>query len=178
MQPGCGLPPVVIYKDDHQPCGGEKRARLRPPPCPQLHISLAGVESEPGCGPAFRMGWWLPSSSSIRGKRCSPASRRRPTSATRSRPGCRRRQLSRVWLLGLDGLVVTPVGGRGRGPLRHGPRVEVVAAAGERLASRWCRGGRHRWPDHQRHLPPSLKLFGFNGLVVAPHRRTGMRTSS
>jgi hypothetical protein len=32
MQPGCGLPPVVIYKDDHQPRGGEKRAGLRPPP--------------------------------------------------------------------------------------------------------------------------------------------------
>jgi hypothetical protein len=23
---------MVIYKDDHQPCGGEKRAGLRPPP--------------------------------------------------------------------------------------------------------------------------------------------------
>jgi hypothetical protein len=32
MQPGCGLPPVVIYKDDHQPCDGEKRAGLWPPP--------------------------------------------------------------------------------------------------------------------------------------------------
>jgi hypothetical protein len=32
MQPGCGLPPVVIYKDDHQPHGGEKRVGLRPPP--------------------------------------------------------------------------------------------------------------------------------------------------
>jgi hypothetical protein len=32
MQPDCSLPPVVIYKDDHQPCGGEKRAGLRPPP--------------------------------------------------------------------------------------------------------------------------------------------------
>ena len=32
MQPGCNLPPVVIYKDDHQPRGGEKRAGLRPPP--------------------------------------------------------------------------------------------------------------------------------------------------
>jgi hypothetical protein len=32
MQPGCGLPPVVIYKDDHQPCGGEKRVGLWPPP--------------------------------------------------------------------------------------------------------------------------------------------------
>jgi hypothetical protein len=32
MQSGCGLPPVAIYKDDYQPCGGEKRAGLRPPP--------------------------------------------------------------------------------------------------------------------------------------------------
>jgi hypothetical protein len=32
MQPGCTLPPVVIYKDDHQPCGGKKRAGLRPHP--------------------------------------------------------------------------------------------------------------------------------------------------
>jgi hypothetical protein len=24
MQLGCSLPPLVIYKDDHQPCGGEK----------------------------------------------------------------------------------------------------------------------------------------------------------
>jgi hypothetical protein len=32
MQPGCNLPLVVIHKDDHQPCGGEKRAGLRPPP--------------------------------------------------------------------------------------------------------------------------------------------------
>jgi hypothetical protein len=32
MQPGCSLLPVVTYKDDHQPRGGEKRAGLRPPP--------------------------------------------------------------------------------------------------------------------------------------------------
>jgi hypothetical protein len=32
MQPGCGLPLVVIYKDDHQPHGGEKQVGLRPPP--------------------------------------------------------------------------------------------------------------------------------------------------
>jgi hypothetical protein len=31
MQPGYDLPPVVIYKDDHQPHGGEKRAGLQPP---------------------------------------------------------------------------------------------------------------------------------------------------
>jgi hypothetical protein len=32
MQPGRNLWPVVIRKDDYQPCGGEKRAELRPPP--------------------------------------------------------------------------------------------------------------------------------------------------
>jgi hypothetical protein len=42
---------------------------------------------------------------------------------------------------------------------------EVVAAAGE--AARW-RGGCLHWRDHQCHLPPSLQLFGFNGIVVAP----------
>jgi hypothetical protein len=32
MQPDRNLRPVVIHKDDYQPCGGEKRAGLRPPP--------------------------------------------------------------------------------------------------------------------------------------------------
>jgi hypothetical protein len=36
MQPGCSSPPVVTQNDDHQPCGGEERAGLWPPPCPQL----------------------------------------------------------------------------------------------------------------------------------------------
>jgi hypothetical protein len=62
MQPGCGLPLVVIYQEDHQPRGGEKRAGLRPPPPPapsasRMFIILAGVEGEPSWGPAFRMGW-------------------------------------------------------------------------------------------------------------------------
>jgi hypothetical protein len=52
---------------------------------------------------------------------------------------------------------------------------EVVATAGE--AAR-CRGGCLRWRDHQCHLPPSLQLFGFNGLVVTPRRKTGARTFS
>jgi hypothetical protein len=42
---------------------------------------------------------------------------------------------------------------------------EVVTAAGE---AAHYRGGCLRWRDHQCHLPPSLQLFGFNGLVVAP----------
>jgi hypothetical protein len=60
-------------------------------------------------------------------------------------------------------------------PLAGLPVAEVVAAA--RAAAR-CRGGCLHWRDHQRHLPPSLQLFGFNGLIVAPRRRTGARTSS
>jgi hypothetical protein len=52
---------------------------------------------------------------------------------------------------------------------------EVVAAAGE---ATHCRGGYLRWRDHQSHLPSSPLLFGFNGLVAAPRRRTGARTSS
>jgi hypothetical protein len=51
---------------------------------------------------------------------------------------------------------------------------EVVAVAGE--ATR-CRGGCLRRRDRQSHLPLSLRLFGFNGLVVTPRRRTGARTS-
>jgi hypothetical protein len=54
----------------------------------------------------------------------------------------------------LDGLVLTPVGGQGRGPLRHGAHAEVVATAGEAARRRgghcrWravrSRGGRRRW---------------------------------
>jgi hypothetical protein len=41
----------------------------------------------------------------------------------------------------------------------------VVAAVGE---APHCRGGCLRWRDRQCHLPPDLRLFGFNGLVVAP----------
>jgi hypothetical protein len=42
----------------------------------------------------------------------------------------------------LDGLVLTPVGGQGRGPLRHGAHAEVVATAGEAARRR---GGCRRW---------------------------------
>jgi hypothetical protein len=36
MQPDCSPSPMVIRRDDHQPCGGEKQAGLRPLPHPQL----------------------------------------------------------------------------------------------------------------------------------------------
>jgi hypothetical protein len=95
-----------------------------------MFISLAGVESELSYGSAFRMNWWPASSSSIRRKGCSPSLRRRRTSATRHRPGHKRRPPPCIQLLGLDGLVVTPIGGRGRGPPRYGAHTEVVATTG------------------------------------------------
>jgi hypothetical protein len=35
-QPGCSPSPMVIRRDDRQPCGGQKQAGPRPHPCPQL----------------------------------------------------------------------------------------------------------------------------------------------
>jgi hypothetical protein len=89
MQPGCNLPPVVIYKDDHQPRGGEKRVGLRPPPCPQLQgcssSSLEWKASRDGVLPSAWAGDpLLPPA--FGGEGCSPALRRRRTSATRGRP--------------------------------------------------------------------------------------------
>jgi hypothetical protein len=90
----------------------------------------------------------------------------------------------------LDGLVLTPAvrtGARtssrvlGQSP-PIGAKVvaavggaDVVAAAGE---AAHCRGGCLRWRDRQCHLPPDPRLFGFNDLVVAPRRKTGVRTFS
>jgi hypothetical protein len=89
MQPGCSLPPVVIYKDDHQPRGGEKRAGLRPPPCPQFQgcssSSLGWKASRVGVLPSAWAGDpLLPPA--FGGEGCSPALWRRRTSATRSWP--------------------------------------------------------------------------------------------
>jgi hypothetical protein len=43
LQPGCSPPPVVIQKDDYQPCGGEEQTELRPPSCPQLQGCSSSV---------------------------------------------------------------------------------------------------------------------------------------
>jgi hypothetical protein len=43
MQPVCSSPPVVAQNDDHKPCGGEERAGLWPPPCPQLEGCSSSV---------------------------------------------------------------------------------------------------------------------------------------
>jgi hypothetical protein len=89
MQLGCSLPPVVIYKDDHQPRGGEKRAGLQPPPCPQLQgcssSSLGWKASQVGVlPPAWAGDPLLPPT--FGGEGCSPSLRRRQTLSTRGRP--------------------------------------------------------------------------------------------
>mgnify|MGYP000999538598 CR=1 FL=1 len=39
----CSSPPAVTQNDDRQPCGGEGRAGLWPPPCPQLQGCSSSV---------------------------------------------------------------------------------------------------------------------------------------
>jgi hypothetical protein len=96
----------------------------------------------------------------------------------------------RVEVAFLDGLVLTPVVRTGAKtsscvlvqPLPIGAEVvaatggaDVAASAGE---ASHCRGWCLRWRDRQCHLPPDPRPFGFNGLAVTPHRRTGARTYS
>jgi hypothetical protein len=88
-QPGRNLRPVVIHKDDYQPCGGEKRAGLRPPPCPQLQgcssSALGRRASRVGVLPsAWAGGPLLPAA--FGGEGHSPALRRRRTPGTWGRP--------------------------------------------------------------------------------------------
>jgi hypothetical protein len=88
-QPGRNLWLVVIHKDDYQPCGGEKRAGLRPPPCPQLQgcssSALGRRASRVGASPSAWAGDpLLPPAFGGEGR--SPALRRRRTLGTRGRP--------------------------------------------------------------------------------------------
>jgi hypothetical protein len=53
----------------------------------------------------------------------------------------------------LDGLVLTPVGGQGRGPLQHGARAVVVAVAGKPSARRWPLSSVLRWSPPLAGLP-------------------------
>jgi hypothetical protein len=73
MQPGCSPSPMVIHRDDHQPCGGEKQTGLRPLPRPQLQgSSSSGLGRRAGrVGAYLRVGRRPASSSSIRGRGAS-----------------------------------------------------------------------------------------------------------
>jgi hypothetical protein len=65
MQPGCIPLPVVTQDGDHQPLGGEKQARLRPLPLPQLQgcssLVLGRGVRRVGVGPCAGGGPLLPS---------------------------------------------------------------------------------------------------------------------
>jgi hypothetical protein len=54
-QPGCSPLPVVIQKDDYQPCGGEKQAGLQPPSCPQLQVCSSSVLGRRVCRVGARL---------------------------------------------------------------------------------------------------------------------------
>jgi hypothetical protein len=81
-EPGCGLPLPLASR---------------------MFIILAGAEGELSWGPAFRMGWRRASSSSIRGRRAFTSLAEEANFGHVGSADCRRRQLSRVWLFGLDG---------------------------------------------------------------------------
>jgi hypothetical protein len=105
MQPSCNLPPVVIYRDDHQPCGGEKRAGLRPPPALSFkdvhHLRRGGGRAE--LGHVFRMDWRPASSSSIRGRRAFASLAKEANFRYAGPTDCRRRRPPRARCLGLGG---------------------------------------------------------------------------
>jgi hypothetical protein len=89
MQLGRNLRSVVIHKDDYQPCGGEKRAGLRPPPCPQLQgcsSSVMGRRASRVRAPPFAWAGSPLLPPAFEGEGRSPALRRRQTSATRGQP--------------------------------------------------------------------------------------------
>jgi hypothetical protein len=94
-QPGCSPSPMVIRRDDHQPCGGEKQVGLRPLPRPQLQGCSSsrlgrGAHRDGAC---LRAGSGPLLPSVIGGEGCSPpmalaALRRRRPPATRGKANC------------------------------------------------------------------------------------------
>jgi hypothetical protein len=105
---------MLGFKDVHQPRGGGERAEpwFRLPHGLVTRLFLQHSEEKDDHQPCE--GW-------------------RQTSATLSRLDRKHRLSPCSQLHGLDGLVLTPVGGRERGPLCHGAHTEVAAVAGKPL---------------------------------------------
>jgi hypothetical protein len=106
-QPGCSPSPMVIRRDDHQPCGGEKQAGLRPLPHPQLQgCSSSGLGR--GC---TELGLYLPHGPAGRlflqhsGERALTGLVEGANSDNARPVGRKRRQLQRAWLAGSAGSV-------------------------------------------------------------------------
>jgi hypothetical protein len=162
MQPGYSPSPMVIRRDDHQPCGGEKQARLRPLPRLQLQgCSSSGLgrgRTELGPTSVWAGDPLLPPA--FGGEGHPPAVRRRHPPAMRGKVNCC--CLARVQLSVLppgDGRAVrrrllSPVLKR-RPPLERLPTAAVVASADETVGAT-CAWG--------------LRLFGFNGWFSSPMR--------
>jgi hypothetical protein len=151
MQPGCSPSPMVIRRDDHQPCGGEKQAGLRPLPRPQLQgCSSSGLGRRAyRVGACLRVGRRPASSSSIQGRGASSSCAEEASSSH----------------AGEGELLLPSQGAAVRPPSRQRSRraqaaavagAEAAAAAGE--ASHRS-GGFFRRRDRQCHLrsgPPAL----------------------
>jgi hypothetical protein len=109
-QPDCNLRSVVIHKDDYQPCGGEKRVGLRPPPALSFkdghHPCWGGGRAESG----LRLSRGLAACFFL--QHSGEKGIRQPCEGGKLRlrgvSHLRRRQLPRVWLLGLGALVPPP----------------------------------------------------------------------
>jgi hypothetical protein len=153
MLPGCNPSPMVIRRDDHQPCGGEKQAGLRPLLRPQLQgCSSSGLGRRAHrVGAYLRMGRRPASSSSIRGRRASSSS---TEEASSSHAG------EGELLLPGQGAAVHPPSGR------WSCRAQAAAVAGAEAATAAGEASHHSGGcfcrrDRQCHLrsgPPTLWL--------------------
>jgi hypothetical protein len=183
MQLGCNPPLVVIQRDDHQPCGGEKRAGLRPPPCPQLQgcsSSVLGRRARRVGAPPFAWAGSPLLPPTFGGEGRSPALRRRQTSATRGRPSeaplaaaCLAPRPGWLWcrlrrcLLPIGrGMAVRPPHGR----RSHRAQVSHTHSF-SRIAGRT--GGSYKTS----YAMGAATAF-LDGLVLTPTVRMGARTSS
>jgi hypothetical protein len=112
MQSGCSPSPMVIRRDDHQPCGGEKQAGLRPLPRPQLQgSSSSGLGRRAGrVGAYLRVGRRPASSFGVRGRGASSSCAEEASSSHAGE--------GKLLLLGQGAAVRPP------------PRVAVVTCAG------------------------------------------------
>jgi hypothetical protein len=183
MQPGRNLRTVVIHKDDYQPCGGEKRAGLRPPPCPQLQGCSSSVlgrrASRVGALPSAWAGDpLLPPA--FGGEGCSPALRRRRTSATRGQTAAGavscRVSSSSAWMALVPPPVLPPAAWSGHG-CPSTARVMVASCVGRPHLRLLLRRRPHRGSYKTSYAAGAASAF-LDGLVLTLAVRTGARTSS
>jgi hypothetical protein len=161
-QPGCSPSPMVIRRDDHQPCGGEKQAGLRPLPHPQLQgYSLSGLgRGRTELGPASMWAGDPLLPPAFGGEGHPPALRRRRRPVMRGKANCcclDRVQLSvfhpgdgRRLHRGVAQHVVcreggTRVTGRSRSRSCGESESEDLPVRFGAAAARWCSVG-GRWP--------------------------------